>query len=239
MATPSVSSLALFTPLVASNAIFSARRASRGVDAMDENPVLGTMNMTIAGAQVLKGVKASAEAARLTSPECNTIIDGTANYIKKLSDKSKIVKYGGKALNFVADNINPIICVAGGVKVLGSDDKADAAIREGLALTTMFIAEDAYKYFTGMPKTVDGKIVNTTGSYKKISPFLAKQAEAFKDVCATKKLFNKISLKTLPGLAKGFGFALASILGYKLGSCTSNLFLGKPAVETITETDES
>ena len=53
MATPSVSSLALFTPLVASNAIFSARRASRGVDAMDENPVLGAMNMTIAGAQIV------------------------------------------------------------------------------------------------------------------------------------------------------------------------------------------
>ena len=228
MATPTVSSLAIFTPLVASNAIFSARRATRGVEAMDENPILGAMNMTIAGAQVLKGVNAGADAARLTSPELNKTVEGAAKSIKELSEKSKVVKYGGKALKFVADHINPIICAAGAVKVLGSDDKVDAGVRETFALGTMFLAEDTYKYIMGMPKTVNGKIKPMTGLYKKRSPFLEAQANAMKEFCETKKLFNKIPLKTLPGLLKGVGFAIASIVGYKLGSSIANCFLGKP-----------
>lgn len=227
MATPSVSSIALFTPIVASNAIFSARRASRGVDAMDENPVFGAMNMTIAGAQVLKGVTASANAARLTSTGFEKDFQTASKYIKKLSDKSKVVKYGGKGLKFVADNINPIICLAAGVKVAGSEDKVDAGVREGLALTSMFIAEDAYKYFAGMPKNINGDMKGVKGAYKKCSPFLRKQVEAFKQTCETKKLFNKLPLKTLPGLLKGFGFALASIYGYKLGAGIANALLGK------------
>ena len=238
MATPTVSSLALFTPFVASNAIFSARRASRGVEAMDENPVLGAMNMTIAGAQVLKGVNAGADAIRLASPELNSTIEGATQSIKKLSDKSKIVKYGGKTLKFVADNINPIICLAGAVKVLGSEDKVDAGTREALALGAMFLAEDSYKYFVGMPKTVNGKVVPVKSALynnKKFQPFLKKQVEALNEVCATKQLFNKIPLKTVPGLLKGVGFAIASILGYKLGCGIGNLFLGKKveAKETV------
>lgn len=231
MATPSVSSLALFAPVVASNAVFSARRASRGVDAMDENPVLGTMNMTIAGAQVLKGVTAAADAACLSSPEMQSTVQSATESIKKLSEKSKIVKGGSKALQFVADNINPLICVAGGVKVLGSEDKLDAGVREGLALTTMFIAEDAYKYITGMPIKSNGQMKKVAGAYKKCSPFLAKQVEAFKQTCETKKLFNTLSLKSLPGILQGLGFAVASIMGYKLGSTIANKVLGKSKEE--------
>lgn len=231
MASPTVSSLAIFTPFVASNAIFSARRASRGVEAMDENPVLGAMNMTIAGAQVLKGVNAGADAAKLASPSFAKDIQTASESIKKLSDNSKIVKYAGKGLKFVADNINPIICLAGGVKVLGSEDKVDAGVRETLALGTMFLAEDTYKYLVGMPKTADGKLVRVESALyknKKFRPFLEKQVKALNDTCATKKLFNKISLKTVPGLLKGVGFAIASIVGYKVGSALANCFLGKP-----------
>ena len=52
-----LSSIALFTPIIASNAIFSARRASRGVEAIDEKPIYGAMNMNIAAGQVFKGLK--------------------------------------------------------------------------------------------------------------------------------------------------------------------------------------
>ena len=86
---------------------------------MDENPIFGTMNMTIAGAQVLKGVKASAEAARLYSPEWNSTIEGAAKSIKNLSEKSKVVKYGGtlqKNINIIPDDNYEIIKIT--VKII-------------------------------------------------------------------------------------------------------------------------
>ena len=56
-------------------------------------------------------------------------------------------------MSFTADHINPLICATGAVKVLTSDDKTDSAIREGLALSTMFASEAAAKKLIGMPKT--------------------------------------------------------------------------------------
>ena len=53
-----------------------------------------------------------------------------------------------------------VIYNAGGVKVLGSDDKADAAIREGLALTTMFIAEAISLLITFPGGTADPWLVS-------------------------------------------------------------------------------
>ena len=222
MAVPSVSSIALFAPVVASNAIFSARRASRGVDAMEENPVLGTMNMAIAGAQVLKGVNAVYEIAKVSDAELSGAMKSAADLIKKASDSSKVLKFAGKSIKFIADNINPIICVAGGVKVLGSENKLETGVTEASALGTMFLFENLYKEAMGMPK--NGKAVK--GAYRN-NPFLAKQADALKDLCETKKLFNSVSLKALPGALKGLGFVFASIAGYKLGTAIANRCIGK------------
>lgn len=228
MAVPSVSSIALFAPVVASNAIFSARRASRGIDTMEENPVLGTMNMAIACAQVLKGGNAVYEIAKVTDVELSGAMKSAADSIKKVSDNSKVLKYAGKSIKFIADNINPIICVAGGVKVLGSENKLEAGVTEASALGTMFLFENLYKEALGMPK--NGKAVK--GAYRN-NPFLAKQADALKEVCETKKLFNKISLKSLPGALKGLGFVCASIAGYKLGTAVANKFIGTNSTETL------
>ena len=222
MAVPTVSSIALFAPVVASNAIFSARRASRGVDAMEENPVLGTMNMAIAGAQVLKGGSAVYEIAKVSDAELSGAMKSAADSIKKASDSSKVLKFAGKSIKFIADNINPIICVAGGVKVLGSENKLETGVTEASALGTMFLFENLYKEAMGMPK--NGKAVK--GAYRN-NPFLAKQADALKDLCETKKLFNTVSLKALPGALKGLGFVFASIAGYKLGTAIANRCIGK------------
>ena len=59
------------------------------------------------------------------------------------------------------------------------------------------------------------------------NPFVEKQVAAMKDYCATKKLFNKISLKAVPGALKGLGFVFASIAGYKIGMATANAVLGE------------
>ena len=235
MSTAGIASIALFAPLVASNAIFSARRASRGVDAMDENPLFALANFDIAAAQILKGGRA-AKALTMAIDEVNNVAtQGSKKLIEKgtkvvqqstknLSTIDKIAKGAGKVISFTADNINPIIVGAGVLKVAGSDDKLDTAARESTSLLCMFAAEDAMKNFVGMPGiTKENGIIKSLpkeGAYKKL--FTEKQLNAIKDYCATKKC-----LKYAAGGAKGLLFVGASIAGYKLGDMIATAILGE------------
>ncbi len=224
--TAAISTLALFTPIIASNAVFSVRRASRGIDSIDENPLFALANFDISAAQVLKGGRALKAAALLTNPELSTASNGAAEAIKNVSKSSKILKTAGKIVNFTADHVNPVIIGAGVLKVAGSDNKVDAAARETLALGTMFAAEGAAKKILGMPK------VNGVGV--KGNPFVEKQLSALTEYCSEKQLFNKISLKPLPGALKGLAFVTASILGYKLGNTIADKLLGKDELDKAT-----
>ena len=233
MSPSAVSTIALFSPVVASSAIFSARRAKRGADAMDENPMYGVMNMDIAAGQILKGIRAAQAIAVVSDPSLKEATKGASEAIKNLSKTSKVVNGLSKVVSFTADNVNPLICVTSGVKVLASDDKVDTGIRETYALATMFGAEAVAKSVLGMPYTekdsVTGKTITKTrdGLYKK-NLFIKKQVDAMKEYCDTKKAFGKISLKGVPGGIKGLLFVGASIGGYKLGTAVANVFLGKP-----------
>ena len=233
--TAGISSIALFAPVVASNAVFSARRASRGIDSASENPVYAAMNMDIAAGQVLKGSRAVKALDIAANGVNNSVTHSASEGIKNLSQANKFVNGASKVINFTADNINPVICLTSGIKVLGSDDKVDTAARESLALTTMFAAEAGAKKLLGMPitKKIDGKNVTFTraGLYEK-NPFLKRKVEEFCKYCNKTRLFNnKISLKYLPGATKGLGFVTTSILGYKAGVAGGNVLLGEPAVK--------
>ena len=72
-----------------------------------------------------------------------------------LSKENKFMNYAGKFAKFASDNVNPLIAVSGGVKVLMSDDKQSTAITEAAALSTMFGGEALVK------KHYD-KILNST-----------------------------------------------------------------------------
>lgn len=235
--TSPVASIALFTPVVASNAIFSFRRASRGVDAIDDNPMYAAMNMDIAAAQVTKGARAakalsivaedgSKEALELAS----NVTNSAAEKIKAASNVSKTAKVlngAQKIINFTADHINPVICVTSGFKVLGSEDKVDEGARETIRLGSMFGAEALTKRVVGMPytKKVNGKNVTFKREglgekfYKEV--FSIKQKEAIEQAVKTKAV-----LKYLPSTAKGLLFVGASIGGYKLGDKIAENFLG-------------
>ena len=131
MSVAGLTSIALFAPVVASNAIFSARRVARGVDALDDkNPCLGIANFNLAAGQVLKGGRAAKALAIAADPSLKMLTDGAAETIKATSTGGKILKGAGKVLNYTADHINPIIVATGAVKVLTSDDKLDTAARE-------------------------------------------------------------------------------------------------------------
>ena len=240
MSTAGIASIALFTPIVASNAVFSARRAKRGADAMENNPLFSIANFDIAAAQILKGGRAAKALAVAADPTMEIASKGAAETIKSTSTASKVLKGAGKVVSFTADHINPIIVAAGGLKVLGSDDKADALARESTALACMFGAEAAMKDFVGMPFTekVNGKLITRyrEGSYNNLfknnNLFKQEQLKAMKDFFAVEKKMAECTniekfKKVIPGTTKGLLFVGASIAGYEIGSKIADKLLGK------------
>lgn len=226
-----IQAIALSAPIFVSNAIFAPRRLNKGTAAMDTDPIYGFMNYNIAVAQTSKGIRAIKDLSEPVETSAKDAIKA-ANAVQETAKAGKFAKTAIKVIDFTADHINPIICVTSGVKVLNSDDKADTLLREGISLGTMFGAEKAAKEVLGMPYYKKNK---ATGKRERVprealyhkNPFAEKQAQAFKDLCETKKLFNKVSLKPLPGVAKGLLFVGASIGGFTVGDKLGDLILGE------------
>ena len=220
-----MSGVAAVSPIVY-NAIFSTRRANRGAEAMEETPLYGAMNMTIAGAQVFKGAQAAQQVAKTLSPAAEITAVNIGNSVKTLSESSKVIGGIGKALGAVSNYINPFICLTSVVNVIGSDDKLDTASREAICLPMMFLFEGATKKIIGLGEQ--------EGFYKKI-PVLDKISKSFNQACKGKKLFNKVPLDFLPQIVTGILFACMSIAGYKTGNAISNKLLGEKKTDAKTE----
>lgn len=225
-----VSTIALCTPIIASNAIFSARRADRSVDSFEEQPLYSIANANIALAQTLKGaraVKSIAIAADNGSYSSAMAFENASDAIKALSKKNKIVNGAVKTLNFTAKNINPVICFAGGLNVLSEEDKIEALADESGALATMFLAENATKKIIDMPAFGEkNRIVSKATTGGKSSP-INQCLNLIDDYCGNILINNKRPLKGISGVIKGLTFAGASIGGYKLGDKLTDIALGK------------
>ncbi len=223
-----IEKVALYTPIIASSGIFAFRRANRGLDAMDDNPFFGTANLAIAGGQTLKGIKAAKDLTYTTQlPSAAESIQGANNAFKGISTSSKFLKSLGTAFNFISNHINPLICVASGIKVLGSDDKADTAVREILGDGTMFLFEHITRKAINMPVYKSSLKDMLQASPGKANPFLEKQVGVVNDLLRETALFKKVSNSSVHGAMKGLIFVLASITGYKLGNKIADLLLGK------------
>ncbi len=230
--TGAISHIALYAPIAASSGIFAFRRAEKGIDNMDENPLFGTANLFIAGGQTLKGI----QNARLLLAESETVNNTTAA-IQKLGDSTKKVITSNKVLNgfgktfkFISNNVNDMICIASIIKILGSDDKADAAVRESLGLGAMFACEAGAKRILGLTykKRINGITTEIPPGHSMVrNLFNEGQTKAMKDFAASSKFLTKISKSPIPSVAKGILFVLASIGGYKLGSKLADWALGK------------
>ena len=230
--TAGLSSIALFAPIAISNAVFFSRRASRGIEEMDENPLFAIANLGIAGGQVLKGARATKEMAVATDPALNVAVNGTASNFTKACKNSTVLKGANKMFNFIAGNINPIIVGAGALKVAGSDDKVDTYARESTCLLCMFASEAGAKKLFGMPiveKTAEGVVTKAReGLVEKFAKkyFNENLSKAKQD--SIKKFVNSHNIvKCAPGALKGLCFVGASIAGYKLGDKIATLILGE------------
>ena len=216
-----MSGVAAVSPIVY-NAIFSTRRANRGAEAMEETPLYGAMNLTIAGAQVFKGAQAAQQVAKSLSPAAEITATNLGNAVKTFSESSKVVGGVGKALGAVGNYINPFICLTSGVKVLSSENKEDTAKRELVRLGSMFAFEGASKKILGMG--------DKEALYNNI-PFIKNMVSSAKDYCKNNKLFGKVPMTFVPQIVEGLVFAGMSIVGYKVGNAISNKMFGEEKAE--------
>ena len=87
-----ITAIALATPIIASNVVFSMRRASRGIESFDENPIYALANMDIAAGQVLKcsrAVKSIAIATEGLEAAANLNVSG-ADMIRNMNNATKL-----------------------------------------------------------------------------------------------------------------------------------------------------
>ena len=154
--------ISAFLPSVTSGGIFSTRRASSAANS--NNPFIGAMNADIAGGQALNVAKGVSNIAKYSNNTLSADIISAEESIKNLAKTDKVIGGISKVLNFTADNINPIICATGAVKVAcaDKDKRAETAIEEGSALGMMFACERGAKAFLGIPKNMkyDPKTMN-------------------------------------------------------------------------------
>ena len=218
-----IASIALFAPVITSNAVFSARRASRGIENIDENPLFAAANFDLAAGQVTKGGRAAKAILLATEPASAIASKGAKNIIQTTSQVGKFFKGAGevliKVINFTADHINPVIIGGSLLNIAGSKEKAETFGTEATALALMFGAETGTKSFIGLPdfgKNTKGEMIAKPNEAKckvimdKI--FSEEQNKAIKDFITTRK-----NMKYVLGGTKGLLFVGASIGGYKLG----------------------
>lgn len=135
------------------------------------------------------------------------------NAFNSAAKNEALFKYMGKAVNFVGDHINPLICVSSGIKVLNSDDKASAFVTQASALSGMFFVEGMMKKHLqeGIDKTFEkaSALDEEKGAGK-----IAKRAVNF---------LEKHNLKgKLPKVLYGVTFVVGSCTGYNYGEKLGN-----------------
>lgn len=123
-----------------------------------------------------------------------------------MAKENKAFEYAGKFTKFAVNNVNPLICVSGGIKTLMSDDKVKTGITEAAALAAMFAGE-------GLTKQYYEKAI-ASNSFKTLIDKLSKTK-------GINKIFKYLSKNKLNGKAgaiiKGLTFITASITSYNIG----------------------
>lgn len=143
--------VSLSMPSAIYGTIFSTRRANSGSEALcNSNPAVAAMNLDIASGQILNAAKDTSSIIKGSATTLAENITSAEESIKALSKSDKTIKGIAKVVNFTADNINPLICATSGLKVLTSDEKEKDAVKESIALGTMFASEAAAKKVLGI-----------------------------------------------------------------------------------------
>lgn len=129
-----------------SSLIFAYRNVNKTENGeVGRAPVAAAQGINVCG-EVAKYNKAIAKGA-----------DAAVSVFEDLAQKSKPVDYALKGVKWATKNVNPLICVSGGIKVAMAEDKTSAAITEVAALSGMFAGESVAKKI--LPKVIEKLLV--------------------------------------------------------------------------------
>ena len=160
-----------------------------------------------------KGALAVAAEKSETVAKC---VDDVADIINGARSTSKVFDGVCKGANILSKMVNPLLCVASGVRVYKSEDKKSAAVKEGCAMGLMFTGEGIWKRLFGLG--------GHEASYKKYKP-VNKAVTAGKKFVTSNKILNKIPAGRWGTLVKALGFVAVSCscfsIGSKLGESTA------------------
>ena len=164
---------------------------------------------------------AASDILDLAHNKTGTVAEGlnkVSGSIKTARNSSKIFDGVCKGVNILSKLVNPILCVASGVRIYKAEDKKSASFKEIGAMSAMFGAEWAYKTLFGL----GGK----TAKYQNIK-FLKNIVDSGKKFCASNKLLGKLPQGKLGGLIKALGFIATSCGAFELGSKAGSFVANK------------
>jgi len=130
---------------------------------------------------------------------------GALDAFNSMAKENKALNYAGKCLKFTADNVNPLICASGVLKVAMSDDKIHDGIVEATALAGMFAGE-------ALMKDNFNNFFNET-SFKNLAKKAADKniLTDFAELVQKSKYTGKVA-----SVMKGIAFVMGSIGSYAL-----------------------
>ena len=141
-------------------------------------------------------------------------VDDAGNLIGITNAASKVTNIASKA-------VNPLLCVASGVRVLNDDDQYAALIEEGCAMGSMFAGEKLFKTLVANP--VSQKEITTT------TKWASKIASSLQD--ATKNLSG--GRKKLLAIAADVALVGVSILSFDIGKKVGKMLSGRDEEDNI------
>ena len=151
------------------------------------------------------------------SKSANTIlncVDDAGNLIGITNAASKVTNIASKA-------VNPLLCVASGIRVLNDDDQYAALIEESCAMGTMFAGEKLFKTLVANP--MSQKEIKTTAKWADDIASTIKNA--------TKNLSG--GKKKLLAIAADVALVGVSILSFDIGKKAGKILSGRDKEDNI------
>lgn len=177
----------------------------------------------VAGLQLKNAASGVLEMAQGKTGAVADGLNRVSGTIETARNSSKIFDGVCKGVNILSKLVNPILCVASGVRVYKSDDKKSALIKETGAMGAMFGAEWAYKQLFGLG--------GASAHYQNFKPIKA-VVDAGKKFCASNKLLGKLPQGRLGSLVKAIGFIIASCGAFELGSRAGKAIADRTTAKT-------
>ena len=141
------------------------------------------------------------------------IADTVFNYVDDAGKFVGVSNAASKVTNIASKAVNPLLCVASGIRVLKDDDQYAALIEEGCAMGAMFAGEKLFKTLVSNPisqkeiKSAAGIISNIASNVKNATKNLTGAKKVLLTIAADLALVG-VSILSF-GAGKKIGLALS------------------------------